>query len=115
MNVINQQYFRPLKPLIGAGILALFAVSLTTGNAVAEDIKWQKYMNSAAVVSAIASAVAMVGSCDKPLEFFETTEGDKLSLSVNCFGSEEQEFTAVIEFIMLYDDVLVPDHFYFAG
>lgn len=95
--------------------LALCCAVGASGQAVADEIDWQKYMNSAAVVSSIAAAIAMVSPCENPLEFSETVEGDSLRLNVNCVGGEDDEATAVIEFTRYGDGLLVPEKFYFAG
>lgn len=94
-----------------AGALWLLAPQ----DAAAADIDWRKYMQSAANVSAIAAAVAMVDNCSKSLMIEETVADTTVRLSFLCNGSEDEEAAAFIEFHKLGDDVLVPGKFEFAG
>lgn len=96
-------------------VLSFGCISATTNAAYADEIKWDKYMQSAAVVSTIATAISMVDPCSVPLEFTETIENNKVKLFVNCFGNEEDEATAIIEFNQFDGGLLMPGKFDFAG
>lgn len=106
------------KTTIRAGLLAglFFAscASVSSGVAAAE-IKWQKYMQSSANVSAIAASVAIVDQCSKKLVIEETISPEKTRLDFICDGKEDEEGTASIEFTRLGDDGLIPSKFLFAG
>jgi len=96
--------------LLSSGYMAA-----ATNSAFAEEIKWQKYMTSAAVVSSIATAISMVGPCSVPVEFSETIAEGKVQLYVNCFGNEDEEATVIVKFNQFSDGFLSPDGFDFAG
>jgi len=88
---------------------------LSSQDAAAADIEWRKYMQSAANVSAIAAAVAMVDHCSKKLMIEETVSETTVRLSFLCTGSEDEEAAAFIEFHKIGDDTLLPGKFEFAG
>ena len=96
--------------------LAAIAVSITLNATVAQagQVGWDKYMNSAANVAAIAAAVALVGNCSKPLEFDETRQDGQINLTVLCSGGEDEEAAVIVTF----DDLggtLIPNGYQFAG
>ena len=91
------------------------ACLLSSQDAAAADIEWRKYMQSAANVSAIAAAVAMVDGCSKKLLIDETVSDTTVRLSFLCTGSEDEEAAAFIEFHKIGDDTLLPGKFEFAG
>ncbi|MGI9415696.1 MAG: hypothetical protein ACR2PM_18615 [Hyphomicrobiales bacterium] len=95
-------------------LLSMLSISIP-GEAAAADIDWHKYMQSAANVSAIAAAVAMVDDCSKKLVIEETVSEASVRLSFMCNGTEDEEAAAFIEFHKFGDDVLVPKKFEFAG
>jgi hypothetical protein len=102
-----------LKPMAAAATFTIaLALSATAGSA--GDIKWEKYMNSAGAVAAIAAAVAFVDGCSKPLQIEETRQDGEIWLTFNCAGGEDEEAAATITF----DDfggVLIPKAYAFAG
>ena len=95
---------------------AAIAVSLMLGGAPAQagQVGWDKYMNSAASVAAIAAAVAMVGKCSKPLEFDEMKQDGQVLLTVLCNGSEDEEFAVIVTFDD-FDGALIPNGYQLAG
>ena len=95
-------------------IAATAALIAAVTTAAAEPVTWDRYMTSAANVAAIASAVASVGHCSKPLEFDEVEEDGKLYLSVNCNSGDDEEAAVIIEFEP-FGDVLLPKGFQYAG
>lgn len=95
-------------------LTAAVALLATGGAATAGPVTWDRYMTSAANVAAIASAVASVGNCSKPLEFDELEEDGKVYLTVNCNGDEDEEAAVIIEFQDL-GDLLLPMGFQYAG
>jgi len=104
-----------LKSLIMAILLTSACIVIAASDAAADDIDWRKYMKSAAVVSSIAAAIALVDNCGKPLQIEETKDDGKIRLSFTCSGNEDEEGTAVIEFDDFGDGVLVPSKFDLAG
>lgn len=80
----------------------------------AADVNWAKYMTLAANASAIASALALVDGCSKPLVVTETKEGDSLRLQFDCKASEDEEASSIVVFDVFGDTVL-PSRFEFAG
>ena len=96
----------------GVAFAAAFVLSASAGQA--GEIGWEKYMNSAASVAAIAAAVAMVDQCSKPLEISETRQNGQILLTFNCTGGEDEEASATVRF----DDfggTLVPNGYLIAG
>ena len=98
-------------------LVSLFWTGWTAAlnDAAAAEIDWQKYMQSAANVSAIAAAVALVDNCSKKLEIVESITEGAIRLDFICTGSEEEEATGSIEFLRFGDDGLVPQRIIFAG
>ncbi len=90
------------------------SVALIATVAQAGQVGWEKYMNSAANVAAIAAAVALVGNCSKPLEFEEARQDGQIRLTVFCNGGEDEEAAVIVTF----DDLggtLIPHGYQFAG
>ena len=109
---------KSMKTSAYAYVLSCFvslACLLSPHQAVAADIDWRKYMQSAANVSAIAAAVAMVDGCSKKLLIEETVSDTTVRLSFLCNGSEDEEAAAFIEFHKIGEDALLPGKFEFAG
>lgn len=99
-----------------SAIVAAMTVSVALSATVAQagQVGWDKYMNSAANVAAIAAAVALVGNCSKPLEFEEAREDGQIRLTVLCNGGEDEEAAVIVTF----DDLggtLIPHGYQFAG
>ena len=86
-----------------------------SNEAAAAEIKWQKYMQSSANVSAIAAAVALVDSCSKKLIIEETISKEKIRLDFICYGTKDDDATSSIEFLRVSDEYLMPKNFLFAG
>lgn len=80
----------------------------------AANVDWSKYMTLAANASAIASALALVDGCSKPLVVTETKDGDTIRLQFDCKASEDEEASSIIIFDVIGDTVL-PSRFEFAG
>ena len=98
-------------------VVSLFWTGWTSvsKDAAAAEINWQKYMQSAANVAAIAAAVAFVDGCSKKFKIEESSFDGKVKLTFTCSGKEDEEGTAVIEFESFSDGVLVPKKFDYAG
>lgn len=91
---------------------ALVSFAATPGHAA--EVNWAKYMTLAANASAIASALALVDGCSKPLVVTETKEGDTVRLQFNCNASEDEEASSIVVFDV-FGDTLLPSRFEFAG
>jgi len=104
----------PLYATLAASVLSVCLVA-SGSDATAADVDWRKFMNSAAVVSSIAAAIALVDDCSKPLTIEETKNDGKIRLSFTCDGNADEEATSVIEFESLGEGVLVPSRFFLAG
>ena len=105
---------RKLKFCVVALHLALLPFAVTS-SALADEIDWQKYLQSGAVAAAIASAVAQVDQCTNPLDISESKNGNTWRLVFTCLGSEEEQASAIVEFVELSKGVLVPSRFELAG
>lgn len=99
----------------GGAVIVVAIMLASIWPAHAGEIKWSVYMQSAANVAAIASAVALVDGCSKPLKIEETVDKHKRQLAFTCPGGEDEEGTAIIEFESFGDGVLVPSKFSIAG
>lgn len=88
----------------------------TSNEAAAAEIKWQKYMQSSANVSAIAAAVSWVDGCSKkPLLIEELNRGDgKFTLVFTCLGEKDQA-SGIIHFNSYGEGSLFPEKFDRAG
>jgi len=106
--------FNPRTVIAGAAMF-LIALMFHGQQVKAADINWEKYMHSAAVVSAIAAAVALVDHCSKPLNFQEIKGDGKLTLVFNCNGTEDEEAAGIIEFDIFDGGAIVPSKFSIAG
>lgn len=106
---------RATRTLITGAPVILLALVLHGKQVEAADINWEKYMHSAAVVSAIAAAVALVDHCSRPLDFQEIKEDGKLTLVFNCNGNEDEEAAGIIEFDVFDGGAIVPSKFSIAG
>ncbi len=87
-------------------------------DAAAAEIKWQKYMQSSANVSAIAAAVSWVDGCSKkPLLIEELNRGDgKFTLVFTCLGEKDQaNSSGIIHFNSYGEGSLFPEKFDRAG
>ncbi|MEP0521373.1 MAG: hypothetical protein ABJO09_15965 [Hyphomicrobiales bacterium] len=91
-----------------------FLLGATTFASGQDNVDFGKYGQSAATLSAIASAVAFVGPCSVPLIFEETRSEEGVQLAVHCRGNEEDEASVFIQFIG-DDALLLPKNFEFAG
>ncbi len=81
----------------------------------AADINWNKYMQSAATVAAIAAAMATLGHCSKKLKIEETNSGGMIGLVFTCDANEEEEASSIIFFERFGDGPLMPKKYMFAG
>lgn len=91
---------------------ALVGFLATPGNAA--EVNWAKYMTLSANASAVASALALVDGCSKPLVVTETKEGDTVRLQFDCKASEDEEASSIVVFDV-FGDTLLPSRFEFAG
>ena len=85
--------------------VALLSVALSAANwaldprhASAADINWDEYMQSVAVVAAMAAAISLVEHCSKkPLLIEEIKSGDNdRTLVFTCTGGEEEEASSIL-------------------
>ncbi len=83
--------------------------------ATAAEIKWNKYMGSAANVAAIAAAMARLGDCSKKVTVEEMNSGKMIGLVFTCDGSEEEQASSIIFFERIGDGPLFAKKFAFAG
>lgn len=81
----------------------------------AESVNLERFLQSAASASAIAAAVAMVDGCSLPLEIEESQISGGVRLSFSCNGNEEEEGTAIIEFMDDGAGGVLPLRYDFAG
>ena len=80
-----------------------------------DRIDYQKYFQSAHVLSAISAAVAGLGECKK-LDFQEEMEGsDTLVLNVSCFHAEGYQSGVIVRFNYYGDGFLTLRSFQYAG
>lgn len=98
--------------------LMIFMATLYSGQALAEEtgrIDYQKYFQSAHVLSAVSATVAGLGECKK-LDFKEKMEGsDTLVLNVSCFQDEGYRSGVIVRFNYYGDDFLTLRSFHYAG
>jgi len=98
--------------------LLFLTATLFSTQAFAEQtsrIDYQKYFQSAHVLSAVAAAVSGLGEC-KNLGFEENMEGeDTLVLSVTCFHDEGYRSSVIVRFNYAGDDFLTLRSFQYAG
>ena len=103
---------------VGTFLLAslLWAGWMSASNeAAAAEIDWQKYMQSAVNISAIAAAVAWVDDCSKKLIFKESNSEGNVRLDAICDGADNKDATSSIEFKRFGKDGLIPSKFSWAG
>ena len=98
--------------------LMIFMATVYSAQVSAEKrgrIDYQKYFQSAHVLSAVSAAVAVLGECKK-LDFKEKMEGsDTLVLNVSCLHDEGYRSSVIVRFNYYSDDFLTLRSFQYAG
>lgn len=56
----------------------------SAGDALAEPVDWERLANEPGALNAVATAIAMSGTCQVPFVFDQREEDDKLIVSVAC-------------------------------
>ena len=98
--------------------LMIFMATVYSAQVSAEEtgrIDYQKYFQSAHVLSAVSAAAAALGECKK-LDFTEKMEGsDTLVLNVSCIHDEGYRSSVIVRFNYAGDDFLTQRSVQYAG
>ena len=106
----------PTVAALGIWTCAVTVLPFTSAAGAAE-IRWNEYVQSSFLVSAIAAAISRVENCSKkPLLMEEISSGnDKRTLVFTCDGTEDEEGSSILHIERFGDGPWLAKSFEFAG
>ena len=98
------------KNSAGAALLLLSATA-----AVANPVDWERLAQQPGGLSAVATAITMLGKCSTKFEFEERLDDDKLSITVLCPDTGDGAGAIIVEFERFDGTRFLVQKFNFAG